>query len=288
MRTYSNVSPLTLLYLQVILVDRARVHRTNDVARASREKVSFIPSGKGSESRLGLWFAHKCYFSTISLAPKCAKMPPPSPNHHHHRGSVYLNNVGCALLEQGAFEDALKTFRDAVSVMKTVCTSAIEAPKFGSSSLMVNLPQLIHQANQRLAFPQPCRVDDVAPPEQVYASTPTFGVIALEDYRTFEFDTHFLQHSNCTLLCPIRLGIIEDPLSTTRDPDLDSATMLFNLGSSYACLAKCQPLPSHRRKQLQEGAARMFKLSDSVLQHCQSRATECMMGSCGCLHEQHQ
>lgn len=183
-------------------------------------------------------------------------MFPTSHQHREHKGAIYLNNVGCSLLELGAFQDALETFRDSVAVMKTVCTSAGPPTTTAVQDASPNLLQCIQRADQRLAFPQPLKTHQ---PQH-------FGLLMLEDYHKFEFDTHLLHHPHHTLICPVRVNDVPQ-----IDPDLDSATMLFNLGLSYACVAKCQTVSSHR-DELKAAAARVFDLADSILHHTHNQA----------------
>ena len=184
-------------------------------------------------------------------------------------GAVYLNNVGCALLEQGAYDDAMDTFRDAVAIIKTVCVAADSSQSSNSQSKTIQdinsslrLPDCIVSANQRLAFPNRCQVVSQELPLCFDAPTPAMGFLALEDYRYFEFDTHLFHHPHHTLVCPIRM---ED--SSTADSDLVSGIMLYNLALSYTCVAKCQTIVANRN-QLNQAAARLFELADAILQRC--------------------
>lgn len=67
-----------------------------------------------------------------------------------NKGAIYLNNVGCALLEQGAFEDALETFRNAAHFQKALCLHC-EAKSLPAAQALLNA---IQQANDHLASPQ--------------------------------------------------------------------------------------------------------------------------------------
>ena len=179
--------------------------------------------------------------------------------------AIYLNNVGCALLEQGAFENAMDTFRDAVAIMKTVCMASTQDEVDLQSKMLQNIhdnPRLsdcIQRANQRLAVPQRCQI---VPSMLHDATLPVVVFLHLEDYEYFEFDAHIFLNPHHTLLCPI---YIED--STTSD--IDSGTMLYNLAISYTCLAKCQPITANRAH-LNQAAVRLFELTDSILQRCAS------------------
>jgi len=197
---------------------------------------------------------------------------PPNPPCHYYRGAVYLNNTGVALLEQGAYEQALETLRDAVFVTKTLCASSCPASGLLPTDIIdrMDLSGRIQQANQRIAFPKPCR-----------PVTPTaFGLLTLEDYRQFEFDAHLYHHSNHSLFCPVRM----DDSSTLDDLDFDSAIMLYNLGLAYACLARCQSESNHR-DQLYRAAGRLFTLADSIIHQCQTESTSKLMSDCDCAYD---
>ena len=197
-------------------------------------------------------------------------MSPTNSRNHDRDHAIYLNNVGCALLEQGAFENAADTFQDALAIMKTVCMpSTHDEVDLHSKSLQnihdsPKLPDCIERAKQRLAFPQRCHI--VAPMLQG-APSPGVGFLHLEDYRYFEFDTHIIRNPHHTWLCPI---YIED--STEVNPDNESGTMLYNLSLSYTCLAKCQTIAANRNH-LNQAAARLYVLADSILQNWSSGCT---------------
>ena len=176
--------------------------------------------------------------------------------------AIYLNNVGCALLEQGAFENAMDTFNDAVAIMKTVCTASTHDEVVIHSKALENiqdnsrLPDCIQKAGQRLAFPQRCQI---ALPMHNDTPSPVVGILHLEDYIYFDLVTHMFQNPHHTLLCPI---YIED--SSEAYSDIDSGTVLYNLALSYVCLAKCQTIAANR-DHLNQAAARLYELADSIL-----------------------
>lgn len=175
------------------------------------------------------------------------------------KGTLYLNNLGCALLEHGAFDAALETLQDAVFIMKNGVCAATSSLTFNE----LNLAERLHLANQRVAFPQACRVingSKVAP----------FAILALQDYFHFKFEAINF-HANQFLMCPVRIE--DDNIDcSARDYDLDSGTLLSNLGLAYACLSKCYL--GEDRFQLQTASCRVFQMADTILHHSHTHSCE--------------
>ena len=199
-------------------------------------------------------------------SPSTCSMFPSTVQSHHHKVAINLNNIGCALLEQGAYLDAMATFHDAVFVMKVICTTTATTATTNSLPHAF-LNECIDRANQRLANPQ---VSSVAfPPSQHdpygNALSPVFELLTPDDYRHFQFATRILQEPKLILFCPAR---IED-CSYYSDSYLDLANMLYNLEVSSVCSTKYQSAVSNR-DQIAAGAASMLNLADSILQLCQS------------------
>jgi hypothetical protein len=63
-----------------------------------------------------------------------------------HRAAVYLNNVSCAHIERGAYEEALDSLRDAVLVMKATVN-----PNSSNSVTMLDIHTYITKADHRMA-----------------------------------------------------------------------------------------------------------------------------------------
>jgi len=194
--------------------------------------------------------------------PSTCSMFPSTGQSHHHKVAINLNNIGCALLEQGAYLDAMATFHDAVFVMKVICTTATT-----NSLPHAFLNECIDRANQRLANPQVCSVASPPPQHDPYDSalSPVFELLTPDDYRHFQFATRILQEPKLILFCSAR---IED-CSYYSDSYLDLANMLYNLEVSYVCSTKFQTAVSNR-DQIAAGAASMLNLADSILQLCRS------------------
>ena len=168
--------------------------------------------------------------------------------------AIFLNNAGCSLLEQGAFEDALATFRDAVR------TASI------TDSRNLNVAEIVAQAKERLISTQSYQAHVI---QQFDGPTPPFSILNLEDYRDFEFDEHTLVLPYHSLVCPVYLDQHHCGCSccTGSYSHLESAVMTYNFGLSYACLSKCQA-NAETQHTLQCVALRLFDMSDAVLRIC--------------------
>ena len=180
-------------------------------------------------------------------------------------GAKYLNNLGCALLEHGAFDAALETFQDAVYIMKNGV--------WGSSTRLsagdLDLATRIQQANQRMACPRPCKVvlksRKVAP----------FAIFSIEDYVSFQFETINF-HADQFIMCPVRIE--DDTLEyPERSTELESGILLLNLGLAYACLSKCHS--GSDRVHLQDVSCRVLQMADSILYNTQTNTCDDEMNS---------
>ena len=163
-------------------------------------------------------------------------------------------------MKRGSFHDAMKTFNDAVFVMKHgVCSlqgnnsdSATTSPAPAAAVSCLDLKEKMKQADQRLAY------KPKGPP-------------SVEAFKTFHFaDLHQIDGYD---LCrkpeqpTIWLVCLETDLTSTASRDLDTliaGAMLCNQGASYRCLLNCDPaLEAHRK--LRVAATRIFQLADSIV-----------------------
>lgn len=178
----------------------------------------------------------------------------------NRRCAVYLNNVGFALMKRGAFGDAMKTFSDAVFVMKHGVTPFTRkhcretSVQTGSS---LDLQSRIQRADQCMAFPRVCRmVNSTTNDEDL------FEILEPAEFPYIDIDKLLQNHDH--MICPI--GIESDLASSTNadGEDCISGVMLFNLGLSYSCLSKCDSLaPSCQ--ELRAAAISIFQLADCIL-----------------------
>ena len=192
----------------------------------------------------------------------------------NRRCSVYLNNVGCALMKQGSFQDAMKTFSDAVFVMKhgVVCSSypSTTPPTTQEGPAVVVVPCLDLQAkmqrsDQRLAFHQASSRSK----DKAYFPTESFEFIELDDYLQIEIDDLLCKEEEeeptVVLLCPIRIDADLTNSTSGSSMELLSGTMLYNLGLSHMCLAKVDPTFDALCQEYRGAAIVFFQMADCIL-----------------------
>jgi hypothetical protein len=205
-------------------------------------------------------------------------------DHYMYKGVVSLNNIGCVLLEQGAYQQAMDTIRDAIVVMKTIVPTRKGENRnspvaSGHPTTNLNLEGRLNKATQRMAFPQPMVARSMQQQRSTAAirhdAPPPIATITLADYCQLEIDDVLMLHPDeQMLMCPIRIED-ESEHHGTLNQDLDSAILLFNLGLSHSCLARCQADESVR-EQLQDAAIHIFGLADSILVQLSSQQSmEC-------------
>ena len=195
----------------------------------------------------------------------------------NRRCSIYLNNVGCSLMKQGSFEDAMKTFNDAVFVVKHgVCSlssramqeSTNNSPKAAAAAAAaavvvtnLELQAKMKRADQRLACPQ---VFDRKASGVSSAAVEEFVIVELDDFQLIDIDDLLCkQEQRQFVICPV---FIDADLTCSAHVDTDgllSGTMLYNLGLCHSCLAKNKLDPHHQ--QYCAAAARILYLADCVL-----------------------
>lgn len=192
-----------------------------------------------------------------------------------NRHAAFLNNVGCALLERCAFEDALSTFSDALFLAKQdrVCatTDPSSEKPFANPSDCSCLQEKIQSANQRIASPNVCSCNSCSstskalPVHDTETKAPPFPpVLKLEDYCQFDVEDILLQASaTFPMIFPVR---IEEQYLAIYSQDLFAGILVFNLGLSYACLAECNSHDCKIKQNFQVRATRMFQLADIALQ----------------------
>jgi len=117
----------------------------------------------------------------------------------NRNAAIYLNHLGCGLLRQGAFEDAVETFNDAVFIMKNgVCpfidenisNNCLQAPSLQVHSIR----ERILRADQRMAFPKVlCKAND------------SFKILQLEEFSLVSAE-ELLLTSKQFLICPVSIA----------------------------------------------------------------------------------
>ena len=181
----------------------------------------------------------------------------------NQRCSVYLNNVGCSLMRRGAFEEARETFNDAVLVMKlgvapfttTYCRGMSSTPIDAVDSTL-ELGSRIKRADQRMALHQTSKMIS-------NSGLDVFEILEPAEYSDIDLD-YLLCKQDHHLICPIRIETDLAFSPTVDNEELTSGIMLFNLGLSYSCLAKCDP-ESPSCQELRAAATRIFQLADCIV-----------------------
>ena len=185
----------------------------------------------------------------------------------NRRCSVYLNNVGYALMRQGSFQDAMKTFSDALFVMKhgvypytsTTELDSTNSPLAGPSVPCLDLQAKMKRSDQRLACHQACKTDKSS------SDTEAFEIIELDDYLQIEIDDLLCREEPDVLLCPIRIDAELTKSNASDSMELITGTLLYNLGLSHICFAKGAPTPDDHRQEHRGAATRFFQLADCIL-----------------------
>ena len=176
----------------------------------------------------------------------------------NRRCSVYLNNVGYALMRQGSFQDAMKTFSDALFVMKhgvysftlTTELDSTNSPLAGPSVPCLDLQAKMKRSDQRLACHQAFK-------------TEAFEIFELDDYLQIEIDDLLCREEQDVLLCPIRIDAELTKSNASDSMELISGTLLYNLGLSHICIVHGGP--DDHRQEHRGAATRFFQLADCIL-----------------------
>jgi hypothetical protein len=168
------------------------------------------------------------------------------------RAAIALNNMGVSLLDQRAYRQGMETLKDAIFVMKRVFrpqsrNSSLDATSDSTSSTDIK----IHRAVQRMANPQPISftmITDVLSHDVASPHSSPLGSILRES-------------SSSSFTIPIRIEATDIDCPEDRDPDLESALMLYNFGLAHLCMAKLAKSPM----KLREGALKLFNMAYSII-----------------------
>jgi hypothetical protein len=194
-----------------------------------------------------------------------------------YHAAVYLNNVGCLLIERGAYHEALDSVRDAVLVMKATVTAQ------PSSCSTLDIQGLTTKAAQRMASltaEEPLFNNVIANNARssivvTKVDLSDFGHIEIEDMITINLEEEMV-------VCPVRIVVEGDlgecPCDAKRN--VDSAIMLHNLGLVNAYLARqYAAFPDAQaaslRHQLNEAALQMLRFADSMLSQQLESSSAC-------------
>lgn len=136
-------------------------------------------------------------------------------NEEAYGNSIILNNLGCVLLQSGAYREAFATFRDSVDTLQSSARATSSDPFFdnGRGKIMVALGKF--RATERLHHNR-----DVS-------------VVGYEDGSTQNliFETAFGESMHVFFT-------LRPPNEATRDSDIDCAIILHNFALAHLVLSK--------------------------------------------------
>ena len=194
-----------------------------------------------------------------------------------YRGAIELNNAGVNLLKQGAYKQGLDILRDAVYLLNATVQPTTTTKKH---------PHLFSDVQKKLQRAKRCLAE---PTIDAPASSPEVMKIKLVTLQ---------KHPEDSVLSPFLSSIVssaamtfcvlidpEDGLASfSSDCDLESATILYNLGIAYVGMYKVA-MASSRGDQMtktmltqtdkhRHNAARFFHLSYALLSIADNRSRE--------------
>ena len=160
----------------------------------------------------------------------------------NYRAAVVLNNTGVALLERGAYRQAMATFKDAILVMKRSlrCTAGLMKPALSDVEVK------IENAAKRLANPQPF---PLVLPTSVVSHDGSLQYSAMKSALTH----------NAFCAVPIRI----EPSCLQEDTDLDSTILLYNFAIAHICMAKLTECTADI-EQFREGSLKLLQMACSI------------------------
>jgi hypothetical protein len=169
-----------------------------------------------------------------------------------YRGAIALNNIGVSLLERRAYRQAVETLKDAITFMKHVFRPQVvvtPGATFKSSSL--NVDARVAAAMERLECPQ---------------SSPTLrdpeDLVVQDSLQPSSIRAAALEGISSSFTMPIRIEAADSDSPENRDPDLESAIMLYNFGIAHLCLSK---LSRAGLTKFRDGALKLFNMSYSII-----------------------
>jgi hypothetical protein len=167
------------------------------------------------------------------------------------RGAIALNNMGVSLLEQRAYRQGMETLKDAIFVMKRVFRPQSSNSSLGETSDSTNSTDIkIHRAVQRMANLQPV-------PFAMITDVISHGAGSLPS----PLGSILRESSSSSFTIPIRIEATDIACPEDRDPDLESAIVLYNFGIAHLCMAKLAKSPM----KLREGALKLFNMAYSII-----------------------
>jgi hypothetical protein len=170
-------------------------------------------------------------------------------NAYDLKAVAHLNNTAVSLLQRHCYYQAMRTFSDAVSITKLMCSTEC---RITSQEHAIGVQEKVREAAQRLSNPKPVTVAKK---------------ISLEVLSDCESPAIFYlgnSHSLANVAYPVRIepGDFETPSKNVLA--VASSIILYNQGISYMCIASLHR-PGQYSQTLDQTALRTFKIAHSAL-----------------------
>jgi hypothetical protein len=173
-----------------------------------------------------------------------------------YRAAVALNNTGVALLERGAYRQAMATLKDSLLVMKrTLRFSKFASPDCMKHALM-DVETRVQKAVKRLANPQP------------FSPMLPISVVSHDGSLQYSVMKSGLMKNNGAF-CAIPVRIEPADLRNDAEPqdtDLESAIILYNFALAHICMSKYSN-SSEDIEQFREGSLKLLQMACTIASH---------------------
>lgn len=172
------------------------------------------------------------------------------------RSAIYLNNIGCSLLEKNCHGDAHETFQDAILVMRLTC-STDPLQEHEKNSVSSSIDAKIRLADRRLSRP-------VA--SSVYLPLTAFSA----DTQSPSFQC-LVATGEATVLAyhPIRIEVGEMDDLEKLGYDVLSAIILYNFAIASLCQTMLGTCPEELSKSFYR-AMDLLSLANRILSNCKN------------------
>jgi hypothetical protein len=171
-----------------------------------------------------------------------------SMNAYDLKAVAHLNNTGVCLVQRHCYLQAMRTFRDALSITKLMCSNECRIP---AQEHAIGLQEKMREAAQRLSNPKPL-----------------MGAkkISLEVLSDSESPAIFYlgnSHSLVKVAYLVRMepGVFKTP--SKKDVAIASSIILYNQGISYRCMNLHRP--DQYTETRDQAALRVFRIAHSAL-----------------------
>jgi len=173
---------------------------------------------------------------------------------HNYRGAVALNNVGVTLIERRCYRQAIETLKDAIFVMRGVFNTATEKNSASGFASTSGTEARLQRATERLVNPHPV------------SSSSLINVISHDGTRIQpSMLSSLLKEGKApshSVTIRIESADVDSPYA--RDPDLESAVMLFNFGIAHLCSSKLSKSEVASKK-LNQAALKLFNMAYAII-----------------------